>query len=111
MLLVSIDTWVRRSSERSNDGARDNRGRRYREMVGEFDFDQMLRNDDSVTIAWPEDDDGLRIFDVAEVIHVAVGAPSDWSPCIGIPLTAKLSFLSISPSRFDRAREWSWFRG
>jgi hypothetical protein len=32
------------------------------EMVGEFDFDQMLRNDDYVTIAWPEDDDGLRIF-------------------------------------------------
>ena len=48
------------------------------EMVGEFDFDQLPRNDDSVTIPWPEDDDGLRILNVTEVIHVAVGAPSDW---------------------------------
>jgi hypothetical protein len=65
------------------------------EMVGEFEFDQLPRND-SVTIPWPEDEGGLRILDVAEVIHVAAGAPSDWGTgprtilrASGIPLTGQ----------------------
>lgn len=32
--------------------------------VGEFEFDQLARNGDSVTIPWPADDEGCRIFDV-----------------------------------------------
>jgi hypothetical protein len=48
--------------------------------VGEFEFDQLARNGDSVTIPWPADDEGCRIFDVDDVIHIAAGAPSDWGP-------------------------------
>jgi hypothetical protein len=48
------------------------------EIIGEFDFEHLPRNDDTVTIPWHQDEDGLRILDVTEVIHMSVGAPSDW---------------------------------
>jgi hypothetical protein len=50
------------------------------ELVGEFDYDQLPRTGETFTIPWPADDEGLRFFDVEDVIHVAAGAPSDWGP-------------------------------
>lgn len=48
------------------------------ESIGEFDFDQSPGNDDSVTVPWPAYVEGFRIFDVTEVLHMAVVVTSEW---------------------------------
>ncbi len=48
------------------------------EPVGDFEFEHLPRTGDEIGVPWPSDHFGSRYFTVAQVMHLAPGAPSRW---------------------------------
>lgn len=48
------------------------------EEIGLFEFANLPKSGEQVTVPWDDDPDGVRIFEVVEVLHVARGVvPSE----------------------------------
>jgi len=56
------------------------------EKIGEFEFDQLPRKDEEISVPWADDPHGTRVFSVVEVWHVAAGVTVDEAIGAG-PLT------------------------
>jgi hypothetical protein len=46
------------------------------ELIGEFELDQLPRADEYIYVPSKDDPEGVRIFQVIEINHIAAGVPA-----------------------------------
>ncbi len=46
--------------------------------VGTFEFAVLPRRNEEIIVPWPSDRDGVRIFTVVDINHIAAGAANQW---------------------------------